>query len=426
MTYTWYQMAFFFLIYSLLGWAAEVSFYAVTKRRFYNRGFLTLPFLPSYGVSSCLMLLLLPTLEESYVLSFLMTLILTSVVDSISWHLVRRTSPHVEWRDRSRLLGGSLKGFGISLAIAAIFYFCYLVLHPLLLAVTLLIPALVLEIVAAVFLVLMAPDFAAALIAMRKGSYHRLQAESSQNKLAGRLSDLIWKRLQKAYPGIREMDAEEEQSAYTFAKGLCWNKLFWVFFLCALLGDGIETLYCGFVDGEWMSRSSVLYGPFSFVWGIGAVVLTVTLQRLAGKSDRYVFVAGFVIGGAYEYMCSVFTERVFGTVFWDYSEMPLNIGGRTNVLFCFFWGLLATVWVKALYPRMSGVIEKVPPLAGQVATWVVMVVMVCNVLLTGAAMLRYTVRQEQPEENNMLEILLDENYDDRRMEARWPNMIVTE
>ena len=41
-------------------------------------------------------------------------------------------------------------------------------------------------------------------------------------------------------------------------------------------------------------------------------------------------------------------------------------------------------------------------------------------------MLRYTVRQEQPEENNMLEILLDENYDDRRMEARWPNMIVTE
>ena len=155
-------------------------------------------------------------------------------------------------------------------------------------------------------------------------------------------------------------------------------------------------------------------------------MLTVTLQRLAGKSDRYVFVAGFVIGGAYEYMCSVFTERVFGTVFWDYSEMPLNIGGRTNVLFCFFWGLLATVWVKVLYPRMSGVIEKVPPLAGQVATWVVMVVMVCNVLLTGAAMLRYTVRQEQPEENNMLEILLDENYDDRRMEARWPNMIVTE
>ena len=63
MTYTWYQMAFFFLIYSLLGWAAEVSFYAVTKRRFYNRGFLTLPFLPSYGVSSCLMLLLVVLLR---------------------------------------------------------------------------------------------------------------------------------------------------------------------------------------------------------------------------------------------------------------------------------------------------------------------------------------------------------------------------
>ena len=309
MTYTWYQMTFFFLVYSLLGWAAEVSFYAVTKRRFYNRGFLTLPFLPSYGVSACLMLLLLPTLEESYVLSFLMTLILTSVVDSISYHLVRRTSPHVEWKDRSRLLGGSLKGFGISLAIAAIFYFCYLVLHPLLLAAALLIPAPVLEIVAAVFLVLMVLDFVAVLIAMRKGSYHRLQAESSQSKLAGRLSDWIWKRLQKAYPGIREMDAEEEQSAYTFAKGLCWNKLFWVFFLCALLGDGIETLYCGFVDGEWMSRSSVLYGPFSFVWGIGAVVLTVTLQRLAGE-ERPVCVC---CGLRHWRGVRVYVQRLYGT-----------------------------------------------------------------------------------------------------------------
>lgn len=45
--------------------------------------------------------------------------------------------------------------------------------------------------------------------------------------------------------------------------------------LYALLGDVIETLCCGLGYGEWMNRSSGLYGPFSFVWGLGAVVLTV-------------------------------------------------------------------------------------------------------------------------------------------------------
>ena len=175
-----------------------------------------------------------------------------------------------------------------------------------------------------------------------------------------------------------------------------------------------------------MNRSSVLYGPFSFVWGLGAVVLTVTFQGLAEKSDRYVFAAGFIVGGAYEYICSVFTELVFGTVFWDYSDMPLNIGGRTNVLFCFFWGVLAVLWIKVIYPPMSKGIESVPPLAGKVLTWVVVFVMGCNAFLTSAAMLRYSARPDYPEPANRLEEFIDRQYDDESMEKRWPNMIVTE
>ena len=59
----------------------------------------------------------------------------------------------------------------------------------------------------------------------------------------------------------------------------------------------------------------------------------------------------------------------FGQVFWDYSDMPLNIGGRTNVLFMFFWGLLSVVWIKILYPALSKVIERIPRLTGTILTW---------------------------------------------------------
>ena len=160
-------------------------------------------------------------------------------------------------------------------------------------------------------------------------------------------------------------DGETTQT-YTFAQGLCWDKLVWVFLLSALLGDIIENFYCGLVNGQWMNCSSMLYGQFSFVWGLGAVVLTLALQGAGKKSSLLVFLAGSVIDGVYEYVCSVFTELVFGTVFWDYSNMPLNIGGHTNMLFCFFWGVLALVWVKIIFPSMSKEIEKIPPLAGKI------------------------------------------------------------
>lgn len=40
--------------------------------------------------------------------------------------------------------------------------------------------------------------------------------------------------------------------------------------------------------------------------------------------------------------------------------MPFNLGGRINLLYCFFWGIAAVVWFKILYPKISGLIEKIP------------------------------------------------------------------
>ena len=425
---SWLDLALYLQIYSFLGWCTEVLYYAVTRRRFCNRGFLTTPFLLSYGAAFDLMILTLPALAGRYVVQLLFTMAIVSVAESFADHLNRQLGPKVDWGgERPRLLGGSLRGLISSAAVAAVFYAAYLVVHPLLLGVTTLIPPLVEKIIVWAVFILMGLDFVGVLYTLRTGgarAYERREANSSEGRIAGRLTAAVWRRLQRAYPGIRET-APEEQGVYIFARGICLDKLVWVFLTSALLGDIIETLWCGLVNGRWMSRSSVLYGPFSFVWGLGAVVLTVSLQRLAHRDSFFVFAGGFFIGGAYEYMCSVFTELVFGTVFWDYSHMPLNIGGRTNVLFCFFWGVLAVFWMKVAYPGMSRWIEGFPALAGTVMTWVVVFLMVCNGLLTCAAMVRYDLRAEQPEPANAFEEFIDRQYGDGFMEGRWPNMIVT-
>ena len=84
------------------------------------------------------------------------------------------------------------------------------------------------------------------------------------------------------------------------------------------------------------------------------------------------------------------------------------------------------VWVKMLYPPMDRTVEKMPPLLGKIATWIVVAAMFSNCVLTGGAMLRYNTRQQRPVAENVIEQLLDERFDDTWVENRWPNMIVTQ
>ena len=422
-----FELVFYLLAYSFLGWVVEVTYYAVARRRFLNRGFTSLPLILSYGVTFDLLIIVLPTLQGNHVLALIATLVISSVVDSVFDWVTRLLSKKIRWEaERERLFSGSGSGILVSIAIAAALYLVYLVVHPLLMTVQLILPDLLLKIIVFAVAALMALDFISVIVVLRTGRTTRFESEqrSMSTRLAGDISEHVWGRLQRAYPGIESV-SDEQAGGYVFAKGLCIDKLIWVFLVSALIGDLIEMCYCRLTGGVWMSRSSVLYGPFSIVWGLGAVVLTVTLQRLAGKADRHVFLGGFIIGGVYEYMCSLFTEIVFGTVFWDYSYMPLNIGGRTNVLYCFFWGVLSVIWIKIIYPRMSDLIEKLPVLAGQLITWAIVILMVCNGLLTGAAMLRYKARDTHPEPANVVDAFLDETYDDAFMEKRWPNMVRT-
>ena len=188
----------------------------------------------------------------------------------------------------------------------------------------------------------------------------------------------------------------------------------------------IETVYVWAVSGVLMSRSSLLYGPFSIVWGLGGALVTGLLYPLKEKNDRFVFIGGFVLGGVYEYSCSVFTEVVFGTIFWDYSHMPFNINGRINLLFCFFWGVVAIVWVKLLYPAASRLIEKIPPVAGKILTTCLIVFMVLNMVVSGLAMGRYVQRKAGHEASNVIEEFMDNVYNDKFIERVYPNMKITE
>ncbi len=176
-------------------------------------------------------------------------------------------------------------------------------------------------------------------------------------------------------------------------------------------------------------------------------MFTAFFYKYKDGSDGRIFIAGIVLGGAYEYICSVFTELMFGTVFWDYSGIPFNLGGRINLLYCFFWGIAAVVWLKQVYSRLSALIEKLPIQSGTVITWICIVLMVFNMGISCLSLGRYNERQQdvlvfvEQEENvvtgsidnvvetnatvveelSRLDRFLDEYFPDERMERIYPN-----
>lgn len=128
------------------------------------------------------------------------------------------------------------------------------------------------------------------------------------------------------------------------------------FIIYSISGYIIETIFGIITKGTWESRQSFLYGPFCAIYGLGAVVMIIFLQYFK-KNNNTLFWGGFLIGSITEYVVSFIGEMVFNTIWWDYSNMPLNLNGRICVFFSIFWGLLAIYLMTYVNPKIDKLID---------------------------------------------------------------------
>ncbi len=431
MFYSYYEVFWLFFIYSFIGWILETITSGIKQKRFVNRGLVNLPFCALYGSAAIFISYFGHELDGIWL--YIGSVILATVFEWVAGHLIERFY-HEKWWDYSNIrfnLDGyiclRMSAIWGALAFATVKWgngFFLQVFH--------LIPSVVTTILIWVLVIIFLLDILATLAILRGKSHFLEQWVAVDNwlsKLSLRIGTPIYKRidarLKRAYPDAKEMPLPEAKPT-VFAYGCGFHKIVWLFFIGAFLGDITETLYCRAVGGVWMSRSSVVWGPFSIVWGLAIAAATLLLYRYHDKADSFLFAAGTFLGGAYEYICSVFTEKVFGKVFWDYSEMTFNLGGRINLLYCFFWGFAAVVWMKYLYPRFSNLIEKVPVKPGKILTWCMVIFMCINMFVSSLALVRSTQRAAGVPATESWQQIMDERFDDERLARIYPNAISTE
>ncbi|MBR3182706.1 MAG: putative ABC transporter permease [Eggerthellaceae bacterium] len=241
-----------------------------------------------------------------------------------------------------------------------------------------------------------------------------------ERKLQRRLHELEWKS--EAEDGTLGLD--------TTGKGyltLNFFNIFWIFIVACVAGLIVEVIWHMVVvdPGVYQDRAGLLYGPFSPIYGVGAVLMTIALNRFHDKNPILIFLVSAFIGGAFEYFVSWFLQVAFGIVAWDYSGTFLNINGRTNFMFMCMWGVLGLLWVKFATPLLLKLINKIPWNWRYVVTGVCTVLMVIDCVLTLAAFDCWYKRAAGTmdyENQTAIEAFCNENYDDEFMENRFQSM----
>lgn len=136
--------------------------------------------------------------------------------------------------------------------------------------------------------------------------------------------------------------------------------LFWVFVVCSVVGLAVETIVSYPIDGVWKNRAGLVWGPFSPIYGVGGVLMTVFLSRLAERPAWESFVTAALVGGAFEFVAGWFWKNVFGIVAWSYIDQPFNIGGYTCLGIAVVWGIAGVVWIKAGLPAVLRLVDAMP------------------------------------------------------------------
>ena len=424
MDLNFYTLSVIYLVYSFLGWVGETVVATIKGRQFTNRGMASGPFCFVYGTAGVLLAVGLADLRTNWLALFAGSFLIATVVEWVTAKFLERVH-HRRWWDYSG------KKFNLDGYVCLQYSVLWGVLgavsvrwgNDLLLRLCAIFPPLLFHIAVWVSMSIAALDqISAAVVVERYAAKHpRLEQLGQElgkgkSRLQQKIAASVERRIQKAYP-----EAARPEPTTTAEKAMNFSDLVWLFVVGAFLGDVVETIFCRVTAGVWMSRSSLVWGPFSVVWGLALVLAAVLLRGSERKSESRIFWFGVILGGAYEYVCSAVTELLFGTVFWDYSGFKFNLGGRINLLYCFFWGIAAVAWIRYGYPLVAKGMNKLKTHIRPWMTAALAVFMAVNMGMSALALARYDARTSGVEAATPLAVFLDAHFDNARMERIYPN-----
>ena len=174
---------------------------------------------------------------------------------------------------------------------------------------------------------------------------------------------------------------------------ITFHQILWYFITFSVLGLIIETLFGYATIHVLESRKGLIWGPFCPIYGIGATLLIILLDRYQNNNKK-LFFFGALTGDIFEYIASYVMETIYKTRFWDYTYCTYHLNGRISLEFTIFWGILAILLIKLIKPIIDDIISKIPKNKKQILDTGMTVFLIIDVIASIWAIKVYRDRAE--------------------------------
>lgn len=128
-----------------------------------------------------------------------------------------------------------------------------------------------------------------------------------------------------------------------------------LFFTYSVIGWLWETFYCSIKDYHYEYRG-FLFGPYCPVYGFSVTTILICTKDVQDNL-LLLFLVGILVATIFEFVASLFLEKVFHMKLWDYSHLWGNIQGRVAPVISLFWGIGVVFLVKFIQPFIQDVIN---------------------------------------------------------------------
>lgn len=152
------------------------------------------------------------------------------------------------------------------------------------------------------------------------------------------------------------------------------------FVIYAVLGWCLEVCFCTVNTGQLVNRG-FLNGPVCPIYGFGMVIVITVLTPVADNIPA-LFFCGALLTSALELAAGWVLKKLFHTSWWDYSDVPFNLGGYICLKFSLAWGAAAAAVMRLLQPLIAALVEAVPRPLGTVLLCAAFAAFACDLAVT--------------------------------------------
>ncbi len=127
------------------------------------------------------------------------------------------------------------------------------------------------------------------------------------------------------------------------------------FVVYSMLGWLVESIYMSLCNRKLTNRGFAK-SPFCPIYGFGAVIGYLVLHPL---NDNFfsLYLTGAVLATIFEFLVGKLMLKLFGEVWWDYHNKPLNYKGIVCLESTVAWGFYAVIIITFLHSKIIRFID---------------------------------------------------------------------